>query len=142
MGNPDRRRPHVDRQFLSFYLLLLAVIAAYVCIVAAEEDFLQRRFGDEYVDYQRQVNRWWPRWAGWNDSIEDMQFSWGRVLVKEYNTFFLVVLAIVAFMLWADYSVVGGEALPPSTALSTAFVTWLLLYVLVRMLKKRGHVTG
>jgi protein-S-isoprenylcysteine O-methyltransferase Ste14 len=126
----------------AFYLLLLAVIAAYVCIVAAEEDFLQRRFGDEYVEYQRQVNRWWPRWAGWNASIEDMQFSWGRVLVKEYNTFFLVVLAIVAFKLWADYSVVGGEALPPSTALSTAFVTWLLLYVLVRMLKKRGHVTG
>ena len=74
--------------------------------------------------------------------IEDMQFSWGRVLVKEYNTFFLVVLAIVAFKLWADYSVVGGEALPPSTALSTAFVTWLLLYVLVRMLKKQGTRHG
>ena len=126
----------------AFYLVLLAVIAAYVCIVAAEEDFLQRRFGDEYVDYRRQVNRWWPRLAGWNASIEDMQFSWGRVLVKEYNTFFLVGLVIVAFKLWADYSVVGGEALPPSSALSTAFVAWLLLYVLVRTLKKRGHVTG
>jgi protein-S-isoprenylcysteine O-methyltransferase Ste14 len=127
---------------LAFYLVLLAVIAAYVCIVAAEEDFLQRRFGGEYADYQRHVSRWWPRWAGWSASIEDMRFSWGRVLVKEYNTFFLLVLAIVAFKLWADYSVVGGSALPPSTALSTALVAWLLLYVLVRTLKKRGHVTG
>ena len=127
---------------LAFYLVLLAVVAAYVCIVAAEEDFLQRRFGDEYADYQRHVHRWWPRWAGWNASIEDMRFSWGRVLVKEYNTFFLLALAIVTFKLWADYSVVGGSALPPSSALSTAFVAWLLLYVLVRTLKKRGHVTG
>ena len=125
-----------------FYLLLLAVIAAYTCIVAAEEDFLQRRFGGEYADYQRHVNRWWPRWAGWNASIEGMRFSWGRVLVKEYNTFFLLALALVAFKLWADYSVVGASALPPSTALSAALVAWLLLYVVVRMLKKRGYVTG
>jgi protein-S-isoprenylcysteine O-methyltransferase Ste14 len=125
-----------------FYLALFVFIAAYVCIVAAEEDFLQRRFGDEYADYQQQVNRWWPRWAGWNASIEGMRFSWGRVLVKEYNTFFLLVLAIVAFKLWADYRVVGASAIAPPTALSTAFVAWLLLYVLVRILKKKGHVTG
>ena len=127
---------------VAFYLLLLAVVAAYACIVAAEEDFLRRRFGSEYADYQRHVSRWWPRWKGWNASVEGMQFSWGRVLVKEYNTCFLLMLAIVAFKLWADYSVVGRSALPPSTALSAAFGAWLLLYVLVRTLKKRGVVTG
>lgn len=126
----------------AFYLVLLAVIAAYVCIVAAEEDFLQRRFGAEYADYQQQVNRWWPRWAGWKASIEDMRFSWGRVLVKEYNTFFVLTVAIVALKLWADYSVVGASAVPPPTALITALVAWLLLYALVRALKKGGHVRG
>jgi protein-S-isoprenylcysteine O-methyltransferase Ste14 len=126
----------------AFYLVLLAVVAAYMCIVSAEEEFLQRRFGDEYTDYRQHVNRWWPLWAGWNASVADMRFSWGRVLVKEYNTFFLVMLSIVAFKLWADYSVVGASALPAPAALSTTFMAWLLLYVLVRSLKKWGHVTG
>jgi len=127
---------------LAFYVLLLFVIAAYGCIVAAEEDFLQRRFGVEYADYRQHVHRWWPRWAAWSASVEGMRFSWGRVLVKEYNTCFLLVLAIVAFKLWADYSVVGRSALPPSGGLTAAFVAWLLLYALVRTLKKRGYVTG
>ena len=126
----------------AFYLVLLAVIVAYMCIVSAEEEFLQRRFGSEYTDYRQHVNRWWPRWAGWNASIADMRFSWGRVLVKEYNTFFLVMLSIVAFKLWADYRVVGESALPTPAALSTALVAWLLLYVLVRSLKKWGYVMG
>ena len=125
----------------AFYLIVLPVVEyAYVAIVAAEEAFLQGKFGDAYRDYCQRVNRWIPRWRGWSQSVAGMRFNWRRVLVKEYNTTFVLVLALVAVKFWADYRVRGPSALPSGTALLFAFACWLCGYVCVRALKKTGYV--
>ena len=67
----------------AFYLIVLPLAGyAYVSIVAAEEAYLQEKFGDAYRAYCRRVNRWVPRWRGWPCSIAGMRFNWRRVLVK------------------------------------------------------------
>lgn len=125
----------------AFYLIVLPLVGyAYVAIVAAEEAFLQGKFGDAYRDYCQRVNRWIPRWRGWSQSVAGMRFNWRRVLVKEYNTTFVLVLALVAVKFWADYRVRGPSALPSGTALLFAFACWLCGYVCVRALKKTGYV--
>jgi protein-S-isoprenylcysteine O-methyltransferase Ste14 len=125
----------------AFYLIVLPVVGyAYVSIVAAEEAFLQRKFGDAYRDYCRRVNRWIPQWRGWSQSIAGMRFNWRRVLVKEYNTTFGLVFALTLVKLWADYRVRGPAALPSSQALLFALACWLCAYVCVRALKKTGYV--
>jgi protein-S-isoprenylcysteine O-methyltransferase Ste14 len=116
------------------------VLLVYSCIVAAEERLLRRQFGDEYAQYCRRVHRWLPRWTGWTHSTAHMRFNWRRVLVKEYNTLFLVALALVAVKIWSDYEVQGSAALPAPAALWAAFLLWLGLYVLVRVLKKSGVI--
>lgn len=125
----------------AFYLIVLPLVGyAYVSIVAAEEAFLQQKFGDAYRDYCRRVHRWIPRWRGWSESIAGMRFNWRRVLVKEYNTAFVLVLALTVVKLWSDYRVRGSAVLPSSTALLFALACWVSAYACVRALKKTGYV--
>jgi protein-S-isoprenylcysteine O-methyltransferase Ste14 len=126
---------------LVFYLAVLPLVGlVYISIVSAEEDFLRGKFGNEYVDYCRRVNRWIPRWKGWTQSIANMEFNWRRVLVKEYNTLFVVALALVVVKIFSDYQVQGATALPRASTLWVAFALWLSSYVFVRFLKKSGRV--
>lgn len=124
-----------------FYLIVWPFVAlAYISIVAAEEAFLREKFGQEYADYCMRVNRWIPRWQGWSETVRHLRFNWRRVLVKEYNTVFVVVLAITGVKLWSDYEAGGAATLPSTALMATGFGVWLAAYVFVRNLKKSGHV--
>lgn len=125
----------------AFYLAVLPlVLYAYSCIVTAEEAFLKKKFGPEYERYCRQVNRWWPRLRGCEDTMGNMRFNWRRVLVKEYNTIFVLVLALAVLKLWSEYLILGQESQPPAGVLAVGFAAWLASYVFVRSLKKTGAV--
>jgi protein-S-isoprenylcysteine O-methyltransferase Ste14 len=126
-----------------FYLIVLPlVIYAYTAIVAAEEQFLRNTFGAEFDQYCRRVNRWIPSLRGWRASIAGMRFNWRRVLVKEYNTIFVVLLALVVVKLWSDYEVRGEGVLPSTLSLGLGLGVWFAAYVLVRAMKKSGYVKG
>lgn len=59
---------------------------AYAAIVAAEEDYLRRRFGAAYEAYCREVPRWLPDPRGLGATLSAMTFNWRRVVVKEFGT--------------------------------------------------------
>lgn len=123
----------------AFYLLVLPfILFAYTAIVAAEEAFLRGKFGPEYTAYCARVNRWWPRWSGWRESVRGMRFNWARVLVKEYNTLFVLLLSLVGLRLWCEWQITG--ALPAMPYLVTGLACWATSYLLVRSLKKSGRV--
>jgi protein-S-isoprenylcysteine O-methyltransferase Ste14 len=61
----------------------LAVLL-HVFIVAAEEDFLRNKFGEEFKVYCARVPRLFPRLSGILRTTRSMQFDWRRVLTKEY----------------------------------------------------------
>lgn len=58
----------------------------YVAIVAAEEDFLRRKFGAAYDAFCADVPRWLPRVRGLRESVRGLEFRWKRVVLKEYGT--------------------------------------------------------
>lgn len=52
-------------------LRLIAAVAAvalgvHLFVLLYEEPTLRKKFGTEYDEYCRNVNRWWPRLRGWN----------------------------------------------------------------------------
>ena len=51
---------------LAWFLIVFAVNAVYIPLI--EERALERRFGDEYLDYRRNVPRWIPRPSPWDQS--------------------------------------------------------------------------
>ncbi len=127
----------------AFVLLVIpAILFTYACIVAAEESYLLGKFGSEYSEYMRRVNRWLPRLTGFAESTQGMRFNWKRVLVKEYNTTFTLLAAMLSLYWWSEYSAHGGVDLPSSQAIVGIFVAWVALYLSVRALKKSGFIKG
>ncbi len=125
----------------AFILIVIpAIFFTYACIVAAEESYLLGKFGDAYASYMKRVNRWLPRLSGFDASIAGMRFNWKRVMVKEYNTSFTLVAAMLALHLWARYCVDGVDALPASSSVVGFAAAWVVLYLAVRALKKSGMV--
>jgi protein-S-isoprenylcysteine O-methyltransferase Ste14 len=127
----------------AFILIVIpAILVTYACIVAAEESYLLGKFGGEYADYMQRVRRWLPRLSGFGESTAGMRFNWKRVLVKEYNTTFTLLAAMLALYWWSKFSAGGASELPSGPAIGEIFVAWVTLYLGVRALKKSGYVKG
>jgi protein-S-isoprenylcysteine O-methyltransferase Ste14 len=114
----------------------------YLCIVAAEEQYLQSQFGAAFSEYCRDTPRWFPRFAGLRNTLSGMRFAWRRVLVKEYGTplgWILVIVAITLFNVWSD----GEWRLrhdDVSAVLAVAATTVMLWFVAWRLKKSRTVV--
>lgn len=111
------------------------VLFVYSAIVAAEESFLQEKFGAAYQSYCARVSRWWPNWQGFRQSVSEMRFNWRRVLLKEYNTTFLWLASLVLIQIWqhAVHSpgptqeiIGGGDALLFMPLVAGYCTIWLL----------------
>ncbi len=77
----------------------------YVCIVAAEEEYLLGRFGDAFKAYCQDVPRWMPRMSTRTPPSGPMQFRWRRLMVKEYGTplgWISAIIAVTLFNFWHD----------------------------------------
>ena len=114
-------------------------------IVRAEEDFLARKFGEEYADYCRTVNRFVPGLRGMRTTLGSMRFDWKRVLRKEYGTTFAWTSAALALMSIEAVTWYGWAG--SVTTLKRYAAVWLCLvalYSFVRWLKKtrRLHPTS
>lgn len=70
-------------------LYLIAVpftLIGYTGIVAAEEAFLRRKFGQAYDEYSRTTNRWIPDFRRAPEALRGIPFNWRRVLLREYGS--------------------------------------------------------
>jgi protein-S-isoprenylcysteine O-methyltransferase Ste14 len=119
-----------------YFVALPLTVLFYAAIIAAEEAYLRDKFGAEFDAYCARVNRILPRLTGLRGSLEDMQFNWRRVLVKDYNTIFLSVLLLAGLVLWDDFVIGGATTLPALERVLELVVPWIALYVVVWRLKK------
>jgi protein-S-isoprenylcysteine O-methyltransferase Ste14 len=127
---------------LWFYLVGVPFFAfAYASLVAAEEDFLRQKFGAEYDDYCRRVNRFIPSLRGLRATLAPMTFDWKKVVRKEYGTPFAWMSAMLALVL-LERAVTPGGVLTRRTVAAVA-VAWSVLaiaYITARTLKLRGKL--
>jgi len=124
---------------LNFVLIGLPLFAiAYCAIIAAEENYLRQRFGEEYEAYCARVNRFVPKIAGLRGTLQSMEFNWQRLIVKEYGSAYIWTAAAALLLMkqsWLVSHTHPGYSLWASTAL---LITLTLAYVSARYLKKRG----
>jgi protein-S-isoprenylcysteine O-methyltransferase Ste14 len=113
-------------------------IFAYYAIVAAEENFLQEKFGNAYDDYRKDVNRFMPRLHGMATTIRSMKFHWKRLVVKEYGTTFSWFAGLCMIQLLKDSYLASGSHLHSNMGLVWGGLLFLaiLLYGVARFLKK------
>jgi protein-S-isoprenylcysteine O-methyltransferase Ste14 len=110
-------------------------VAAYSAIVAAEEDYLRRRFGTQYAEYCRRVRRWMPDVRALGRSIGGMRFDWRRVIVKEYGSAYAWMAGAVLLLV---YQRAPGLTRADVTRAAIALALLTAGWGAARYYKKRG----
>jgi protein-S-isoprenylcysteine O-methyltransferase Ste14 len=116
---------------------------AYLSITLAEEEFLRKEFGDEYVAYCRRVNRFLPSLKGIATTMRSMSFDWGRLIRKEYGSTFIWITTALGLMTWEVAARRGWRAAGSrACALAAVWAVVIAAYLLARYLKKVGRLSA
>jgi len=111
----------------------------YWAIIAAEENFLRNKFGSEFEDYCKRVNRLWPRLTGLSETFASMRFNWRRLITAEYGSAYLWMAAIILVQfknLWLRREFRNSQELV--IWLCALFGVVTVAYGTARYLKKSG----
>ena len=114
---------------LSFWLF-------YERIIFAEEAYLRRKFGEEYLAWANETPVFVPRPRGYVRS--GLPFSWKRVFRREYNGLFAVIVVLFAFKVAEDLIARRKFEIEPMWAWLLG--VGLLVFAIGRMLKKRTRL--
>ena len=110
----------------------------YQAIVLAEENFLRGKFGAGFDEYCKKVNRWFPNLKGIGKTFRSMKFNWKRWVLKEHTTQFIWLVGITLILLINYPELTGHDRKIRDTLLGFFLGTLLVIYLLVRYLKKTG----
>jgi protein-S-isoprenylcysteine O-methyltransferase Ste14 len=120
-----------------YFVVLPVLTIGLFAIVKAEERYLAGRFGAEYAEYCRRVNRFVPDPRGLRATMRGMRFDWRRVLRKEYGTTFAWLSAAFFLLAWEDILRFGWSASAPDVhRLVLLYSPVPVAYGVVRWLKK------
>jgi hypothetical protein len=114
-------------------------VFAYWAIIAAEENWLRNKFGQEFDAYCARVNRLLPRLSGFRETLKGMHFNWRRLITAEYGSAYLWMAAIPLVTLknaWMNDRYYSDKGVTVAAWSLLAVAT--LAYLLARLLKKSG----
>jgi protein-S-isoprenylcysteine O-methyltransferase Ste14 len=118
-------------------------IFMYMAIIKAEENYLTNKFGEEYIEYCKNVNRFIPNLSGIRKTMGSITFNWRRLIVKEYGTIYIWIICMILLIMknqYAQYNHEDSETVVFILFLLSIFVTFL--YVVARYLKKSKRLTA
>jgi protein-S-isoprenylcysteine O-methyltransferase Ste14 len=120
---------------LWWFTLLIALIfwVYYEKIMFAEEEFLKKQFGDQFLAWADQTPLFIPDFSLWLPP--EMPFSFKSALKREYASFFAMIAIFTCLMVLCNLRVNKTLSLDPMW--TAIFLSSLLFYLLVRFLKKK-----
>lgn len=113
-------------------LFAVFLFLQYHFIVLAEESYLRATHGQAYAGYCRRVSRWLPRPALWIPP--GGRFDWRKVLFKENDSLFNLLLAFLLITAWKERCFAGRVLHPLELAVAAALLA--LAYAAVKAAKK------
>ena len=110
----------------------------YQAIVLAEENFLRGKFGPGFSAYCKKVNRWFPNLKGIGKTFGSMHFNWKRWILKEHTTQFIWLIGITLLLLLNYPELTGYDKNFRNLLIGVVLGVLVLIYILIRYLKKTG----
>ncbi|GAB4331793.1 MAG: hypothetical protein OHK0038_06950 [Flammeovirgaceae bacterium] len=125
---------------LFLFILFPFFLFVYQAIIRAEENFLHQKFGASYEKYMQDVPRWLPKLKGFGSTLKEMNFNWSRVILKEYNSTFVWMMAAILLIV-KNFYLIGGQNLVMQYyhPLLLASAVLILTYLIIKVLKKTGR---
>jgi len=125
--------------FIEVWWLALIVLCGfwfyYERIILAEEEFLRKKFGSAFSEWAAKTPVFFPNFAKWERP--GLPFSFKTVLRREFSTFFSIIATFTFLGIAADIFAEGKFEL--GLAWAVLFITGLVIYLTLRILKKRTH---
>ena len=112
----------------------------YQAIVLAEENFLRNKFGEQFDQYCSRVNRWLISFKGLAATFKSMRFNASRWILKEYNTQFVWLVGITLLLLLKYPEVTQHDTDFRNILLAVVLSFLVVLYFIIRYLKKSGKI--
>lgn len=128
----------LSNSLLYVVVIMPLFLLIYQAIVLAEENFLRNKFGTSFNQYCSRVNRWIPSLKGIASTFRSMHFKWKRWILKEYNTQYVWLTGIVLILFLKYPQLTGYDETKRNLLLWILLPLLLLMYLLVRYLKKSG----
>lgn len=123
--------PVIVAGVLPFFLLV------YACIIAAEENFLRGKFGEEFDAYVREVPRLWPALGRARESLAGGSYDWRKAFRKELSTLAGSLSGLLILPFWRAYWTEGKDAaISLIPCLVPALLAIWILYGVAVYLKK------
>ncbi len=125
-----------------FYVAVMIPVFLFIyqAIVLAEENFLRDKFGASFNEYCARVNRWIPNFSGIGKTFSGMEFRWKRWILKEHTTQFIWLAGII-LILFLKYPQLSNYNIAQRNKILIILLSALVLvYALVRYLKKSGKM--
>ena len=117
-------------------VMALALWPYYERIIAAEEDFLMRKFGDDYAAFCKRTPAFLPRLTGWQKP--DLRFSPVMVIRRELVSLYGAVIGV--YIVQVILHQFGPTARPIAPAWHWVALTATMLELIGIYLKRRTKV--
>ena len=114
-------------------IVILAFWIYYERIMFAEEEFLRRKFGEEYEKWADKTPAFFPRLKKWVPNV--LPFSLRNVLKREYSGLFAIIVSFTFLEIIGDIFAEGVFELDPLWV--TLFLVGMIAYLTLRTLKKK-----
>jgi protein-S-isoprenylcysteine O-methyltransferase Ste14 len=131
--------------FIQVFWLVVVGISAfwlyYERIIAAEEAFLEAKFGADYIAWAEITPAFFPRFRNW--VAPALPFSLKNVLKREYTGLFVIVTSFTLLDIAEDFF--GEGILDIDEGWMTFFVFGVIAYLTLRTMKRKTtflHVDG
>ena len=121
--------PHHLWALITFSLLFALY---YGLIMYAEEAFLLRKFGDEWLEWAKKTPAFFPRFTNFQPST--LVFSVKNVLRREYSGFFAFIVSMFIIEVYGDWIVTGK--IISDTLWLVILGIGLLTYITLRTIRK------
>jgi protein-S-isoprenylcysteine O-methyltransferase Ste14 len=117
-------------------IILLFFTIFYERIIFAEETFLREKFGDVFLEWADATPALLPRFKNWRPPA--LPFSWKAAIVREYGTFFAIIVTYTFLEFLASLFNYGKLAIDPIWL--KLFLGSAVIYLTIRYLKKKTKV--
>lgn len=105
----------------------------YERIIFTEEEFLRRRFGNQFLEWAQKTPMIIPRFKNWEKP--DLPFSWKTVVRREFSTYISIVAALFFLKVVANFLTQKRFSLHLSWVIF--FTVSLVIYFVPLILKKK-----
>jgi protein-S-isoprenylcysteine O-methyltransferase Ste14 len=105
----------------------------YERIIFAEEEFLRRKFGAQFIDWANKTPVFFPKFKNWKSP--NLSFSLKTVFRKEFSTFFSIVSTF--FFLEIGTNLLLEKRLFVHTSWLLFYIISLIIYLIILIIAKK-----